>query len=435
MQNRKMLKTPIILVESFLALTFLFYFIGPIKWNTRNENVLVPYVLCLFFAVFVGYVLYFSRKKQSSYGDFALKKDNIVSIVSWLLIINLIVFTLYLIRNLGANSFSFSNLVEWITNPNTQYSLKFGRSYSLLERLIAMIATASSFFLWPTIPLGIYLFRDLKTKDKFLLLLNIVVELVRWFAMGTNKGIIDMILVFLSLFLISLFQKKQKAGKKLLLVIFGIVLVTLGLNYFNSNINGRVNYNYQHLLNNLGGSTIDFDNILLKLFPNQESLIINTHSYFTQGYYGLSLGLGESFTPMFGLGHSGFLRENAEDMFGVDLYQFTYMHKIDRFGWNEFSNWHTAYLWFACDFGFFGTVLVMLVAGYYFAFVCDNLLNGANKLFFPLFVIMIQFFFYSSMNNQIFNMPFSFMGFWGMNFFLVIQRGKRHKEHYFARGR
>ena len=419
-------------VEIYLIFTIVLFFIGPIRWDIPSPIKLITYLALISIMLSLGFRWYFKNINACTYDieqRYFLPDSLILNHLKYMLVFNVIIFSMYLIRNLGGNSLSFTNILAWITNPSVQYMAKFDNSAGFFGQISAALATFSSFFLWGTIPLGIIYFKKLRTSWKLLVILNIIVEAVRWLATGTNKGIIDLVIIMLCFLFYSMIQKDTHLGKKGLYIIIAVTLVIIGLSYFSTNIDGRVDGNYIYLMNNLGGNSLELnDNLLLKLFPGLTNLIIYADSYFTQGYYGLALGMEQNFTPMFGIGNSSFLRENIEEIFNCNLFQYTYMHKIDSLGWSEQSNWHSAYLWFANDFGFIGTLVVKLILGYYFAFICYHLFEERNCIFFPLFCMMIQMFFY-------FNMPFSFMGFVGMNLYLFLLRYKAIRPKYYVFGK
>lgn len=398
--------------------TVIFYFVGPIQWMTPNPLKLILYLSAILAALFMGFTFYYKKKHTISRVDY-ISENTIVYYLRKMLWVNLIISGLYLYRNLHGLTLSIDNIILWIMNPSSQYMDKFGHSVSAFGQIVAQLMTLGSFFLWATIPFGVIFYKKLSKSYKFIFIINVIVELLRWVAMGTNKGIIDFILVLFCLLIYKFFSGEKRisiATKTKYYIIAGVLLVG-GLSYFNSNIGGRVNNNYKYFLGNLGGNQLDENNILLKSFPFIEELIVYSHSYFTQGYYGLSLGLEEETVPMYGLGNSVFIMENVQEIFNVDLFQYTYMHRIQYKGWDEKSVWHSCMLWFANDVGFIGSFFVFLFWGYYIGFVVYGMFRR-NKFFFPLFCMMMQFVFYLPMNNQIFQSPFSAMGFFGLNFLL-----------------
>jgi hypothetical protein len=49
---------------------------------------------------------------------------------------------------------------------------------------------------------------------------------------------------------------------------------------------------------------------------------------------------------------------------GLDVWRDTYMCRLGDQGVDSLVRWHSAYMWFACDFTFMGVPFLMLVLGY-----------------------------------------------------------------------
>lgn len=408
------------LMMFYLIMTVVYYFIGPIRWATPKVWKLLLFLASAFVSLRGGYWLYMQRHRKQRAPVRLMTDRMIIYYLKYMLIINFVVMTLYFFRNLGQSSFSIANLITWIKNPAAQYSAKFDLSVSGFWGIVGAAATFGSFFLWSTIPLGIYYYKKLPTPYQAMVVANIVVELLRWFAAGTNKGIVDMMLLFMTFMLYRYLNGRVKLNKRARYIILGIVLAVLVLSYFTNSISDRLmNTTRVNYITN-PGNQVDPDNWLVKLLPGLKSLFTQTQSYLTQGYYGLALGLEESVVPMWGLGSSDFLIQQAQELFNVDLQQYTYMHRISSALWLPGVNWHSAFLWFANDFGPVGAILYCFAIGYYFAYVVYYLFIRKDPLYFALFCMMIQMIFYLPMNNQIFQTPFSFMGFFGINFHIFL---------------
>lgn len=435
-KEKKIAHRMMLLIELYLLGTVVLFFVGPLKWEITNPIKLLLYLVVILIALPLGYILFYESKieipvdeekddaRELSSNRYWVSEELLIFGIKWMLILDLVVLSLYLLRNLGSNELSIENIFMWIKDPSAQYFAGFSQEPNGEGRIVAALATASSFFLWGTIPLGLIYFNRLEIKYRVLVVLCVLIELLRWIAAGTNKGTIDLILIFCCLVYVQITKREKKMiSQKMKYVIVAIALVVLGIIYFSNNIGGRVEGNYQYLLNSIkGAATLDMNVWLLKVFPGLESIIIYMDDYLTQGYFGLALGLEEKFVPMFGVGNSVFLLENVQQMLGVDLTRYTYMNRINNDVWSATVNWHTAYLWFANDVGPLGAIVVVMLLGCYFGFVSYNLFVKKNKLFFPLFCMCVQMFFYFPMNNQIFSSPFSFMGFVGMNLNLFLIR-------------
>jgi len=133
--------------------------------------------------------------------------------------------------------------------------------------------------------------------------------------------------------------------------------------------------------------------------------------YMVQGYYGMSIALGEEFDTSFGIGHSVFLQKTFADYLHIDVRDKTFQHKInDR--WDQFVYWHSFYSYIANDVGFLGVTIVMLVLGIYFSNAYLSAVMEENlyaKMLLPLFGIL---FFYIPANNQVFGFLETMTSFW-----------------------
>ena len=109
---------------------------------------------------------------------------------------------------------------------------------------------------------------------------------------------------------------------------------------------------------------------------------------------------------MFGIGNSAFLTENIEQLFNIDLVQYTLQYKVFvTTGWHYTVNWHTIYTWLANDVTIYLVPLIMALIGNLFAKFIYDYKYYKNSLSFILCVLTIIGFAYFSANNQIMMYP------------------------------
>ena len=329
------------------------------------------------------------------------------------------------------NSISFeiiiNKILTGIFNPSVNYNDKFVNLNNRLYNFYAPIYTLTSVITYSIIPLSLYYFDKIDRKSKILACINIVVELSRWFVIGTNKGIIDILIILFSVILLKRFQSDKKIIKKDSLNIkkiffkFTIIIfLCLGILYFLNNINGRLEGRNSSILLSLHRTSLKRNSIYKELPEGLYSLVIYMQSYLTQGYYGLEISLDNDFESMYGIGCSSFLTENLKDVVGDEFVKRSYIEKASRNGWSSTVNWHTAYTWIANDISFVGVFVFMFGLGIYFAKIVIYSINKVNWIFVPLFSSIFIMFFYFPMNNQLFNNPFQFMGFVGLNILWIL---------------
>lgn len=436
---KKVLYKPINIVMLYFIVLIVLYVFGPLEWNTDNALLFYLFILCSHLLLYLGYKTKIQFKINSNEYDatdnnLLVKDSSILKYLRYAIIINFFFTMMNLIRYIGLTSFSFSNIIDklvtGILNPGDQYNLKFQTEKTFGGGLLPKLSTLFAPILWPVIPLALFYYKKIGFINKILIILTVIAEVTRWIAVGTNKGVIDVILILVSVLFLKSQQRifngyvkkvkfRNKRGRIFLIVLF---LIIIGLSLFLNNISSRINNNYQTISILANYTQINLDAPLTKVFPNNlQPLLVYASSYLTQGYYGLSLTLDEPFIPMFGIGNSYFLLSNIEELLDIDLWQYTYQARIAYKGWSPFLNWHSIYAWLANDVSFLGVLILMYILGKYFALVYYRAVVYKDPITSVLFCLLIMSFFYFSSNNQVLSHPTTFMAFWALNIFWFIK--------------
>ena len=127
---------------------------------------------------------------------------------------------------------------------------------------------------------------------------------------------------------------------------------------------------------------------------------VSFSSYFTQGYYGMSLAMELPWQPMYGVGNSMFLVDLISDHF-TDIDPYTYQVRMEPMGWDSDIQWHSMYTWLANDVSFYGVVIVMLLIGIVFGAMFKDAITSGNpfaKMGIFYFMLMLIFI---PCNNQL----------------------------------
>lgn len=427
---------PLKIVMVYFLILIIIYIWGPMEWRTENPFLLYMFLFLSQGLIYLGYTTTIKKmyKKDQVYSRqntrlLILNHSLILKCLSVLISINLIMTVLMFIRTTGLSSFSvdhiINNLISGITDPGAQYYSKFDRENNLYGgNILAPLYTLLSPILWPVIPLSIIYYKKLSIINKAFLILTVLLESIRWISNGTNKGIVDLVLIILSVLMLKQLQKKHdrvvelvsKKSKRIRIAIFTVMLIIVGLSVFENNISSRINENYYTVSAITNNTNINEDAPLMKLVPQDiQPLLVYATQYLTQGYYGLSLTLDEPFVPMFGIGNSYFLISNIEQLYDVNIFQYTYQSRIQFKGWDPLLNWSSIYSWLANDFSYFGVLLLMFFLGKYFAIVYYKSLVYKDPITSVLFSLLLICFFYFPANNQILSTPSMFMSFLGLN--------------------
>ena len=492
--RKKFLFIPLILVEVYLVFTLLLYQFGPLDWQTENEPMFWCFILFYHLAFIAGYVFSIKRiNLNKPQWNTRISVRGIESWGIWLMIAICIVCACIEYRNITfADSYIPyelpKNFINGLINPAEQYYNKFllSQSYSP-SKIITIVSALFSFVYMSLIPFLIVKWKKINLLQKICFFALIFFKVAIYVSVGTNKGIFDILFSFAAilavLFLLNLYHgNEENIDKPTLFKVAMLVgiLVVFSFGYFTMNISSRVASPVEYAISmtqkeepkeevkepqqeiqeeiqegsdsqeendkNEVGEELPADttqdeeikedikeeeNITKKPDGFVKKMFYSVTNYLTQGYYGMSLSIDEEFTSTYGIGNSQFLSSNFKSIFGIDVQNRTYQHKITE-QWHESQQWHSFYSYIANDISFYGVIVFMLVLGIYYGCICkDVILNGSlvGKMILPLFVIM---FMYMPANNQIFTAMATCTAFIELTFLWVVskinwKKGKKHE--------
>ena len=252
-------------------------------------------------------------------------------------------------------------------------------------------------------------------------------------AIGTNKAIADFVILTPCLIVASAcagrfrFTRRRVAVLSVLTVVSG----SLFFLFFSNTLLGRLKTSDSVGYLGTIGLSANPDNILLRgASPNVRIGVLGLTSYVTQGYYGLSLALGEPFVPMFGVGNSTFLLLNAVKITGDSRIQnLPYPVRVERSrGWGAYENWISIYPWLASDLSFPGTILVVFLIGRLFAMSWLDTLRGQNPFAVAMLAQFILMLFYFPANNQMLAAGEGLTGFYGVMILWLVTRRRPYRS-------
>jgi len=427
------LNTPMYIVQLYLSLVFVLFVLGPWPWPVHNKVIIYLYLIFAQVLLFLGFKVSMKRKKSIPRisGGNNLTKEHLVKVRKIIKISLFISLTLmipnYLAR-VGSDGFSIinfvSSLADGINNPGGQYHNKLNLAQDSIDRpLLLLMTIVTAPYTWLLFPLTIIYWKDIKKRYKFGTIIVVFVDFASWVSIGTNKGVFDIVFILIFSILLKMglegrlsSQLYQLSKKRVRIFFFSGVLLTTVLTYFTGAIKSR-----SGLINTYDQAArihVDFDSFVMRIVPNfMKEMIIAISSYTTQGYYGLSLAMGERFSFTYGFGNSWFLMSLFEKItHRTELPMMTYPFKIEKYGWDPYVNWHSIYTWLASDFTFVGSLFVVFIIGYIFGEVWKSCLIQRNIFGMGLFILFMIMFMYFPANNQIFAFVQTFSAFWGLFF-------------------
>ncbi|MBN9647140.1 hypothetical protein J0L31_09090 [Terrisporobacter glycolicus] len=407
MRNKKLL--PMILIQLYLFITLILFVIGP--WDFKVNNMVNLILLLFIYQVFLlyGYFIGINGIKVGRNVSFNCEKSNI-KLFKKLMIFYTFVLLIEVTRSLGLTSISISQIIEkfiiGIKNPQSGYlsKLEVNNSNVFLGSIGTIIMFIASPISYAMMPLIIYYFKQLDKKYKILASFIICLNLTKYIATGTNKGIFDFVIIYISYILLKYLKNKTSTINKNKIKMFTIIIVLCSILFttFSHMIGSRAFGTYLNSGSKLASTvSIDDDSILMSLTPTiLKKPVILLSSYLCQGYYGLSLSMEVESTPMLGFGNSIFLVDQISEKYDINKY--TLQKKVEnKYGWNSRVQWFSMYSWIANDVGFIGVSLYMFLLGLFFALVYKDSIVNDNIIAKVLFSFLLIQFIFIPANNQL----------------------------------
>lgn len=427
---------PMKIVQVYLSLIFILFVFGPWPWPIHNRILVNSYLIMAQMLILFGYFISVRKKRitvfVSELGISRYYSYNSKKMIKYLLIISFALFIPNYMSRAGLESFSIAQIynafIKGLVNPGEQYYLRLDLTDQLTTNTLLFVLTAvTAPFRWLFIPLSVVNWSRLSKGYKAGAVIFIILDTISWISIGTNKGIFDNVFIVGYALLIKVYyeninlRKVMKRKKtKLTAGLLSVTTLSMTVMYMTNAITSRVGtLNYYSSSANI---YVNFNSPIISMTPAflRNTLII-LGSYATQGYYGLSLAMKETFTTTYGFGNSWFLLSVFKKLTGNDSLPFmTYPFKIIKYGWDPFVNWHSIYTWLASDFSFIGTLFIMIIIGYWFGEVWKSVLFQKNVFAIGLFILFMIMFMYFPANNQIFAYINTFAAFWGLFIFWLF---------------
>lgn len=397
---------PIILIVTYLTFTILLFKFGPFDYPIKNSFKLYSFLIAVNFLLIIGY--FFGVNKIERIG----RNTDLNKLFKFTLILQilLIPLTSYLVS--GSFFLNFEN----ISNRGQAYidSILL-RESGASATIIAYLRIVLSPFLIIFFPLGLYLWRELSIKSKFLFVITTISVLSIDFIRGTNKILADYLIVFIIMIIIKILYNSQIfksiiASRKYiflklsLVIVISLFLLNLFFNSFIDSTEGR-----EGALNTMspnGEYSMDLDNFLLEPFDDTNTKILTGLfiSYFTQGYYALDLALSKPFLPTYGIGSSMAVLINVSESFNTHyFFNRTYVMRNDiQDGWDWHGQWSTFYVWVASDITFFGVLALVFLIGYIMGRAWTRAIKFKEFISVVVVLQLVTMCLYFPANNQLF---------------------------------
>ncbi|HMW17800.1 MAG TPA: hypothetical protein PKX51_19440 [Cyclobacteriaceae bacterium] len=395
---------PLRFYSMFLVATILVFAFGPWPWPSRYSWEVYGYMALVFGAMNIGY----RAGGVKRYGEYIGKKSPI-QLYRLGLYLTLILFLPTLFWRTGGG-YEFS--LELLLNPAVAYLKSHDADNFSGTAWIEYIRIVVAVFLNMVLPLLIVYWERLTVSDRVLGIFAVFLEVFLWLAIGTNKGIGDLVVGFFWMFVL---RKKSAFDIKSILKLSAAtapILILFAVFFTQGQIGRHDGYGVQTELHAIDISA-DRDNIFIRDLPEvAQDGVIAFSSYLVQGYHGLALSFDEPFVFTWGAGNSRFLTSYFDKYLGTDVEKTTYPARVEKTtGWDSKVRWHTMFPWWASDVTFPGVIVLVFVFSYIFALVWKDSLYTRNPYAISLSLQFATMFTYMSANNQAFQSGPAVIGF------------------------
>lgn len=417
---------PLYFFQAYLTATVLLYAFGPWPWPTENKVLLYAFLTAVQISLWFGYKSGVESFRPS--GDYHEVPERFLYLVT---ILNLIwIIPTYQVRMGGGVAADIGSLGEavigGILDPGARYGAKVegsvqgqgGTTFSYLSELAAPL-------LWAMLPLGVIYWERLSGRLRGLIVVAVVLDVLSWIAIGTNKGLFDIVITLGALTAAKLaFSRREVLSMRSIKIASGVlVMLAAAVAFFAEGQEGRqggVTYGYDRSAE----IAYDPDNWLLAPLPESLQVpVAALTSYLTQGYYPLSLSFSEDFQFSYGVGHSYYYTGIVQSFVGAGrISDRTYPAAVEKYGWDRFEKWHSIYPWIASDLTYFGAIIFVFWIGRLLAHTwmgagIDR--DPAAAILLSLLAIMI---FYFPANNQVLAFSKTANAFWATLCFWLYKR-------------
>ena len=396
---------PIRFFSIYVAATLFVFAFGPWPWPSRSSPEVYLYMFFVLVAMNLGYRRGGARRCGRYVGS-----TSPVGLYRIGLYLSLLLFVPTLLWRTGGE---YKLSLELLLNPAVAYARSHDIDNFLGIAWIEYIRIIVSVYLAMVLPLMIVFWEKLTSLDRMLGVLAVLLEVFLWLAVGTNKGIGDLLI---GLFWMSILRTNAsfQFGKLIRVGLITIPVFVLFAVFFTQGQIGRNDgYSVQTELHALN-IRADRDNVFVRDLPEvAQNGVIAFSSYFVQGYQGLALSFEQPFEFTWGGGHSRFLATYMDKYLGLDIERTTYPARVEAAtGWDSKVHWHTMFPWWASDVTFVGAVVLVYFFAYYLTLAWKDSLLTRNPFAISLSLQLATLFTFMSANNQAFQSGPAVVGFW-----------------------
>ena len=400
---------PLIFFQLYLNLSVLTFAYGPWPWPIDNPVELYSYLIAAHVALAAGYFLAASK-------SWTLARPQWGSISTLFIVAVAFSLALALPTSFARTGSFIPDLGGGLEDPGDAYGRAVFRGQSGGEHVIfEYFRIGFAPLLALTLPLLVVYWSELSAWKRVLGSIASLWIVGLYLATGTNKGVADFVLILPWLFILRQFASGNFRLPIWRFTIAVLVSVMVMLTFF---AYGQLTREGGAAIASAFGPPLflnaDADHWFTSHLPDEVRIAVESLlRYLNAGYYALSRCLNFDWDSTFGVGNSMFLSRNIDALFDVHItMSTTYPAKLEQAeGWGVFQLWHSIYPWLASDFGFLGTLVVVMGIGWLSAATWMSAVQTRHPAAISLFSYLCIALYYFPANNQLMQSGESCIGF------------------------
>lgn len=393
---------PFKLVRTYVLVLLILSLFGPVKYEYDYYYAILMALYIITFLILTWIGMAKGSIYVPSYYGTDRRKQKLIMWIKLATIICLPIKIMLVVSSIQIMGMpDFGNVFSMLASVYTE--MHHGESFTNVYRQIDTFCTMVFYF---STFAGVYWRKKLPKRYIYLIVLNVVLDLFYNLCfIGTQRSIITIAVLGLTILARNAIREDLKVDKKKLkkIVLIVIVLLIVFLNILSARKtlwNESTSYIYANNRFNLSHP--------LLFWCQTDKLkydVCNLLSYFTQGFYGLSLAFQVPFEWSFMLGSVRGLNSIISQIFPFvpDMVELTYPLRAGaEFGVDGLASWYSIFPWLASDITFLGALLYMCIVAWLFMRCWIQSVEYDNPIAFSFLVLlMIQYIFLVA-NNQLF---------------------------------
>lgn len=392
------------ILMGILGVTELLFVCGPMSYTVDNLWRTLLYLLLNNVFLVLGYRFYMSSLRSTCIKSVERSICS-MSILKGIILVSVLCMPIRINVLWNINPFSLPAIVDHVISSVVDPGSVYHSKLEFKTDVWTYVNMFVNIFVYISLASGVYYWGKMGKGWKTIIAILVFLEIILPLGQGVRKGVLDIMLLvfFISVAAYPNLLIKKKRCVKLLLITCITCSLFLAYFIFSNMSRGSIDDINALVVNNSAFSSVK--DVYKKISPLLIVTLCSVQSYACQGYYALALALPMPYKFCYFLGSSWF-GINLSHRIGIEVFDKTYVARLEEFGVDSTINWHSIYTWLANDVSFVFVPLIMFLIGFFLAKTWNDTICNKSIFAPPIFFFFTVMVFYSFANNQVFSFMF-----------------------------